>query len=172
MASNYYQRTKEIYKPFTITVNTAIAGTSGIGKMTLPTTSSTNRYIVDWGDGTIEKINTGVAPTHDYIAAAGTGSSPYTIKISGRCDTFSFNNGGDRLKLATVESWGNIVWKSCSGMFYGCSNMVGNFTDAPVLEYVTNMSNMFLAATSFNQPIGSWNVSSVTNMSGMFSSAN
>jgi surface protein len=34
---------------------------------------------------------------------------------------------------------------------------------------VTNMSFMFSVATSFNQPLGSWDVSKVTNMEGMFS---
>ena len=83
MGSNYQSRTKEVYKPFSFTVDTTIAGSSGVGNMTLPTTSSTNRYIVDWGDGNSDKINTGVAPTHNYAA-----SGVYTISIRGRCDTF------------------------------------------------------------------------------------
>jgi surface protein len=37
---------------------------------------------------------------------------------------------------------------------------------------VTNMSSMFSHAISFNQPIGAWNVSNVTNMGGMFDQAN
>jgi surface protein len=33
---------------------------------------------------------------------------------------------------------------------------------------VTNMDSMFFGTSSFNQPIGSWNVGNVTNMSSMF----
>jgi surface protein len=44
---------------------------------------------------------------------------------------------------------------------------IGNWN----VSSVTNMAGMFLAATAFNQPIGNWNVSSVTNMGSMFSSA-
>jgi surface protein len=36
---------------------------------------------------------------------------------------------------------------------------------------VTNMSGMFGGTTLFNQPIGSWDTSEVTNMSGMFANA-
>ena len=39
------------------------------------------------------------------------------------------------------------------------------------LHQVTSMENMFTAATSFNQPLNNWDVSSVTNMSGMFPGA-
>ena len=36
---------------------------------------------------------------------------------------------------------------------------------------VTDMSGMFRSATSFNQPLGNWDVSSVINMNGMFQDA-
>jgi surface protein len=55
--------------------------------------------------------------------------------------------------------------------FFGCTNLNGNATDNPNLSSVTNMSNMFSHASTFNQNIGSWDISSVTNMSGMFSYA-
>ena len=57
------------------------------------------------------------------------------------------------------------------------SNMFnGTFFNQPIgswdLSNVTNMSRMFAGAGTFNQPIGSWNVSNVTDMSRMFDGAN
>lgn len=175
MASNYFQLHKENYKPFTITVDTTIAGSSGVGKFQLPLPSVVDyRFIVDWGDGTKDTITAyNQAETlHDYVATGGTGSSPYTIKISGRCDRFAFENGGDKLKLSTIEAWGNIVWKSGTGMFFGCTNMVANFTDVPILEKISDaassMANMFRDCTNFNADLSAWDISKATDISQMF----
>ncbi len=40
--------------------------------------------------------------------------------------------------------------------------------DGVCTTYVTDMSNMFFYAKSFNRPIGDWDVSNVTDMSNMF----
>ena len=39
------------------------------------------------------------------------------------------------------------------------------------MSNVTDMNDMFLGATSFNQPLNNWNVSNVTNMMYMFRGA-
>ncbi len=58
-------------------------------------------------------------------------------------------------------------------------SLASAFSGQPYLEYVnlrdtsniTDMSEMFWRAESFNQPIGDWNTSNVTNMSCMFAGA-
>ena len=46
--------------------------------------------------------------------------------------------------------------------------MVSNAQDTPDLSNVTDMSDMFRGASSFNSDLSSWNVSNVTDMSLMF----
>jgi surface protein len=56
----------------------------------------------------------------------------------------------------------------------GVGNPAGNFNQ-PIgswnVSRVTNMKNMFSGAIAFNQSVGSWNVSNVTTMQNMFSYA-
>ena len=124
-------------------------------------------FWIDWGDGSLPENATGDAPdfSHTYTTA-----DTFTVKITGTFPHFYLNNDVSiRAKLLSVEQWGNIAWKSMANMFQGASNLTLNTTDKPDLSSVTDMSEMFANATSFNQDISGWNVSSVTDMEDMLS---
>jgi surface protein len=178
---------------FVFTVKTDNAGVSTSTQFTLPLTTSVGLdFVINWGDGVVERITSHTAPeiTHTYPSAG-----VYQIQISGLILGWRFNNGGDRLKMLNIFQWGALNI-STDGGFFGCTNLTCSATDVPTItslslqEYfrscsnfngaignwntgnVTTMQSMFVSATSFNQPIGSWNTSNVTNMNGMFNSAN
>lgn len=153
---------------FKITVDTTKAG-SAADTFVLPNYSSgTYDYYVDWGDGGAEEhITTAGDHSHTYAA-----SGSYQVKIRGTMPQIYFNNGGDCAKLTTIDNWGNIAWSSMSLAFYGCSNMTGNYTDAPNLSAVTNMYAMFYGCSSFKQSVSNFNIAKVTNMTLMFYGCN
>jgi surface protein len=181
-------------RAFQFTVDVSIAGTSGIGFFQLPLISDGNTInaIVDWGDGTTSAVTAfnDVDTLHDYNATTGAAGIK-TITISGLFSGWQFANGGDRLKMLNVSSWGPLNISVDQG-FYGCTNLTCSATDAPTItttslflyfarctnfngaignwnvSNVTNIGSMFNNATNFNQNIGSWNVSNVTNMIGTF----
>jgi len=134
--------------------------------ITIQTNSDfTYNYDVDWGDGTTPSNHTGGA-IHSY-GAAGT----YTVKITGTFPAIYFNNVGVKLKIQSIEQWGNISWQSMENAFYGCTNLSYNATDAPDLSNVTSTRMMFAYCTDFDGDLSSWDMSNVNNLSGMFLSA-
>ena len=135
--------------------------------ITLPLVSGgTYNFTVKWGDGTIDTITAynQAEVTHTY-ASAGT----YTVRIFGTIEGWRFNNGGDKTKIQTIESYGSLVLTT-DAAFFGCSDLTSTATDAPTIS-TTSLENTFRSCTNFNGAIGNWDVSGVTNMQFVFLSA-
>ena len=178
---------------FQSTWKTDNAGTSASNQIELPLLSGgTYNFWIDWGDGSTTNVTSYSQRTHTY-ASAGT----YTVRATGAVGIWRFNNGGDKLKILTISSWGKLILGP--NAFNGCSNVtMSGITDVPDLtgvsslentfnscyslttvgrinewnvSSVNNMYQMFGGAIIFNQNLGSWNVSNVTNMGSMFQCA-
>jgi surface protein len=169
--------------------------TTSIGEtITLPyDVSGTYSGTIDWGDSS-SSVNSYANRSHSY-----TTPGDYTITITGTINGFSFShNNTNILNILRIEQWGNVIISNTGSQFSNCSNLtLSTVTDIPNLTSitspgflamffncgslstinnlnswnvsgVTNMTGMF-ASSSFNQDISSWNVSGVTTMFGMFS---
>ena len=123
---------------------------------------------IDWGDGsTPESVTANGTETHTYAA-----SGEYHVSMTGDLSRINLGaSGSTPAKLLLINQWGDIEWSTMENAFKSAANMEYRATDAPDLSGVTSMSSMFSRATSFNGDISDWNVSSVTDMSGMFQSA-
>ena len=151
---------------FMTTWRTGNAGATNNDQLKIGTQGNGYNYQIDWGDGFSDENVTGDI-IHTY-ASAGT----YTVLITGDFPRIFFDEVGyDNRKLLSIVQWGDIIWQSMSYAFYGCSNLVGNSSDAPDLSQLSDMSNMFDGASRFNQDISAWDVSKVNNMSEMFHNA-
>ena len=85
-------------------------------------------------------------------------------------NAINFNNGSS----STISNWSAPYCTRFAGMFNSNTNSAFNqpLTKLVKTSYVsTTMANMFQNATVFNQNIGEWDVSKVTNMAAMFQNA-
>ena len=127
---------------------------------------------ISWGDGATE-TNLSGSQTHTYTNAGN-----YTVSVTGGLTGLTLDRPdffgspiGPVPELASIDQWGGISWTNMSNTFAGASNMTYMATDTPDLSLVTDMSDMFQRATSFDGDLSSWDVSSVTDMSSMFQRA-
>lgn len=158
-------------QPFITTWKTDNPGVSANNQITIPTFTGGYNYNIYWeqvGSPAVNGTLTGqTGSTTITFPAIGT----YRVEISGSFPHIYFNNTGDRQKILTIEQWGSIAWTTMQNAFMGCSNLTIPATDAPNLSGVTSMQSMFENTSSFNQPIGNWDVSNVIRMDSLFHNA-
>jgi len=146
---------------FKITIDTTKAG-SASNTFVLPLQTTSNNFVINWGDGNLETVTTVTSISHTYAS-----SGSYQISLDGSFSGIKFNNAGDKLKLSSIDNWGTNQILNLANAFYGCVNMVGTYTDSPDTSLVTNMSGAFRGCTNLNSPIN-FNTSSLNNISIMF----
>jgi len=131
-----------------------LGGTGSATKVLLLPMTAGNT--IDWGDGTINNLN-----THTY-ASGGV----KTVKIYGEVTGFRFNNGGDKLKLTDVSDVGGLVIDQ-NAMFYGCANITWTATNTPLVAN-SSLISLFRSCTLFNGNISNWNMSLATSLNSSF----
>jgi surface protein len=128
--------------------------------------------VVDWGDGGPTSTITAFDDAdrvHTYATA-----DTYTVSINGTCPGWGFNNGGDRLKIRTVEQWGDEAgFLSFAGGFFGCTGLTAvTATDGDAMSLVTNMQTMFSSCSSLTTlDVSDFDVTSLTDATNMLLSS-
>ena len=118
-----------------------------------------NQYIGDWDTSNVTDMS-----NMFYAGGYGGTTNAFNQDIS-KWDVNKVTNFSSMLSTNKFTNGSNLNYNPVTEL-QGINGWNINTTATSV-----NMTNMFYRATTFNQPIGSWNVSKVTNMSYMFNGA-
>ena len=112
----------------------------------IPTTEGGYDFNVDWGDDTVQRVLTGDTASDGGIQHTYELPGDYEVRISGTFPRI-YTNGNDRgsatRRIRSVDQWGDQVWSSMEGAFYGASDLTILATDSPDLTNVSSMAEMF-----------------------------
>ena len=108
---------------FEFSVKTDNTGTSNNDQFTIPINAGTFNYDISTDGG---YSATGVTGAHTITFSSGAGT--YNVVITGTFPGMKFSNGGDKLKILTIDNFGIYGVGSTSQRFAftGCSNLVVN----------------------------------------------
>lgn len=142
---------------FTFDLNAYSCGNTIYLPITSPTSDSNST--IYWGDGATE-VRTGAMPSHTY-----TKKGVYTVGYKGAITIIDGSSVpyDSRMCMTGVKQWSNTISPTKISRLGTNTQYV-----AEPPRTVTDMSNMFMGANFFNQPLNHWDVSNVTNMESMF----
>lgn len=145
--------------------NTTFPGGNS-NQIVIPATGS---YHIDWVEVS-NSSNTGSLNASGETTVTFSSPGIYEVSITGGLTAITFNNDLSKnpLKIISIEQWGNIAWATMENAFYGCMFLDVKATDIPDLSLVNSAKNMCYECNSITGPVGSWDVSSITDMSYMF----
>lgn len=154
--------------PFVTTWQTNQPGDSCSSCITIPTDSDYDYdYSIDWnGDGILDVEGVVGDYTIDFQSPG-----QYTIHIYGLFPTIYMDNDGDRLKLISIDQWGENIWASLRRAFDGCELLDVLAQDVPDLRQVSDMRRAFADCSSLTADLADWDVSTVHRMDYLFSGA-
>jgi surface protein len=139
----------------------------GGNTVTFPSTIGNNR-IIDWGDGTWERIVNTADPSHTYSS-----TGQYTCTMAVGFGSFRFQGQFAPYtgvsQLIEVTDTEGLTSSGSGSSFGGCTNLT--FISDEFLSVTTDLSDLVYGCTSFNQDISGWDVSGVTDMNAMFQDA-
>ena len=157
---------------FSINTANISTGSSDDQSFALPLVAAgTYNFEVAWGDGSSSTITAYNQPEVVHLYAA---TGTYTLQITGTITGWSFNAGGDKLKVLNISKWGPLVIGAAgeTGCFSGCSNLTispGVLAGSPVTPDTTSLFACFVDCTSLNSTnVSTWDVSTVQDISYMF----
>lgn len=123
---------------------------------------------INWGDGTSTDVKNGATYSHSYAAG-----SSYNLTIDGTLQGLYRNisdpDTGANNCIKSVDHIGSDTGMTVLKGFLSNAKNVQSVAAPPTS--VTDYSDMFLGATSFNGNISDWDTSKVTNFEGMFFNA-
>jgi hypothetical protein len=148
----------------------------GTTTIVIPIGNQFNVYLtVYWGDGTSNTYESGDEKSHTYAS-----HGQYLVRVRGThaSSTFDVNPiGRNNPKLIDFHSVGSIWFESIDGEFLSFRSLLANAVDfnQPIgmwdTSKVTNMDSLANHASSFNQPLNDWDVSLVTTLEFAFFNA-
>lgn len=123
-------------------------------------------YRIDGGAWT--NYNQTPTTNHELVISGLSGNVILDINpINNGLTTWKFNNGGDKLKILSVDNWGvneisDTKWISA---FYGCTNMQITALDYPKFINNANLTNFFRKCNNLTTlNLSNWDVSNMVNL--------